>query len=405
MGKRISVKLATHELDRHLQDMGYSDGTLENYRSVWRQFSRFASKRKRRWFSVRLADEYRSFAKIPRYGEVRRRGRVHMARTAMRLLCDFAKTGSCRKYGMPPSTRMLSKRHRTIVDEYLCYQKRRNMSPGTLSNHKRDAERFLVFVASSGFRLEQVGSQGMDSYLQQLGSMRRASLSGIMGRLRAFIRYLDKQGEVSAGLALTIPQVRLYSDARILPTWPRECIEHLLNSVDRSDAVGKRDYVILILAARYGIRSGDITNLRLDNIHWRSEEIAFVQQKTGNALQLPLTVDVGDAIIDYLRNARPASTCRHLLLTCVTPVTPLGPKGICSVVVRQLRRAGIELPDGCRANLRSLRYSVATNLLHADTPLATIASVLGHADLESTHCYLKLDIESLRTVCLDPEGF
>ena len=189
--KRVSVESVTNALECHLREEGYSPITLEPYRSVWKRFSGFASGRKRRWFSDHLADEYRSFARIPAYGTACARGRAHMARTAMRLLCDFAESGSCRKYGTPPSARMLSKRHCAIVNEYLIHEKRRNLAPGTLNHRKRDAERFFMFIESCGFKLARLKPECMDRYLRQFALLQRDTLAGIMGRLRIFVRYLE----------------------------------------------------------------------------------------------------------------------------------------------------------------------------------------------------------------------
>jgi integrase len=178
----------------------------------------------------------------------------------------------------------------------------------------------------------------------------------------------------------------------------------LLAAVDRSSAKGKRDYAMLLLACRLGLRAGDIRALKLDQLHWDDSTIEVTQSKTGVPLILPLTGEVGDALIDYLKSGRPATAHREVFLKVNPPFDPFAADSNLHHIVSYWRRlAGIRFRTAQKRGMHSLRHTLATRLLQKGTPFPTIAEILGHTSLESTRIYAKADVESLRSVALDPE--
>jgi integrase len=188
------------------------------------------------------------------------------------------------------------------------------------------------------------------------------------------------------------------------PVWPPEAVEALLGAVDRSSRLGKRDYAILLLAARLGLRACDIRALKLDNIQWAEARLTLNQSKTGRYLSLPLSEELGQALIDYLRHARPQSPHREVFLRARAPYEPFGPTNpLYGVITGTLRRANISLPRGMPRGLHSLRHTLATRLVQTGKPLESVAAVLGHSSIESTRIYTHLDVGALSSVALDPE--
>jgi site-specific recombinase XerD len=193
-------------------------------------------------------------------------------------------------------------------------------------------------------------------------------------------------------------------DARLPSVWSGADVEALLAAVDRASPKGKRDYAILLLACRLGLRVSDVRGLCLEDLHWREARIEMTQTKTGAPLTLPLTEEVGGALIDYLQHGRPVTPHREVFLRLKAPVEPFsGNDNLHHILTFYRQRAGIVLPAQARSGLHSLRHTVATRLLEAGTPLETIAGILGHLSLESTQIYAKVDIEALRRAALDPE--
>jgi integrase len=152
------------------------------------------------------------------------------------------------------------------------------------------------------------------------------------------------------------------------------------------------------------MRSGDIRDLRLDDLDWERARIRIIQSKTGTPLELPLPSDVGDALIDYLRHGRPVTVRREIFLRNHAPFEPFGPdNNLYSIITDYRRKAGIKLPRLNSSGLHSLRHTLASRLLEAGTPLDTIAGVMGHLSLDTTRLYTRINVEALRQAALDPE--
>ena len=164
--------------------------------------------------------------------------------------------------------------------------------------------------------------------------------------------------------------------------------------------MGLRDFAILQLLATYGLRAGEITHLRLDDIDWRAETLRIRHSKTGAQSLLPLMAPVGEALIDYLRHGRPKTDAREIFIRSRAPYRPLS--GIHSAVCRRMEAAGVK-PAGKRGP-HTFRHARAVSLLRADVPRKVIGDVLGHRSAESTIPYLKLATEDLRAIALEIPG-
>jgi len=221
--------------------------------------------------------------------------------------------------------------------------------------------------------------------------------------MRSFLRFLTMRGILQNDLSAALPKIRVPRDAKIPSVWDQELIVRLLEAVDRGSAKGKRDYAILLLACRLGLRAGDIRTLKLDQLHWEDSTIEITQSKTGTPLRLPLTSEVGDALIDYLKSGRPQTTHREIFLKVNPPFDPFTGNNLHHIVTYWRLLAGIRFRTPQKRGAHSLRHTLATRLLEKGTPFTTIAEILGHSSLESTRIYAKADVEALRTVALDPE--
>jgi integrase len=211
-------------------------------------------------------------------------------------------------------------------------------------------------------------------------------------------------GILQRDLSAELPKIRVPRDATIPSVWDHELIVRLLGAVDRSSAKGKRDYAILLLACRLGLRVGDIRRLKLEDFHWAESTIEITQAKTDMLLTLPLTKEVGEALIDYLKAGRPQTAHREVFVQVNPPFDPFADNDRLHYIVRYWRQqAGITFRSPQKQGLHSLRHTLATRLLQKSTPLPTIAEILGHSSVESTRIYAKAELEALRGVALDPE--
>ncbi|MEA2080796.1 MAG: site-specific integrase [Pseudomonadota bacterium] len=178
----------------------------------------------------------------------------------------------------------------------------------------------------------------------------------------------------------------------------------MLEAVDRSSPKGKRDYAILLLASRLGLRLTDIRTLTLDNLNWDEATIEITQSKTRVPLCLPLTEEVGVTLIDYLRSGRRQTNHREVFLNLRPPFKPFSDNSHLHYVVRYWRElAGIRFNTPQHQEMHSLRHTLATLLLREETPFHVISEILGHATMAATLIYAKADVEALRGAALDIE--
>jgi site-specific recombinase XerD len=266
--------------------------------------------------------------------------------------------------------------------------------------------KFLVFaVGGAGSSLQDLQPKDVSKFIETRRHMKPRTLAGLISALRLFLHYLWVHEIVSQDLGLSLPKIRIPEDAHIPTVWSKDQIDAILSTVDRTSRRGKRDFAILILACRLGIRSKDIRELKLENLDWVQSRIEISQSKTGTSLVLPLLDDVGNAIIDYLQNGRPNSSCREVFLRNRPPIGPIASSSALSSVMNSYReRAGIEVPRNGHGSMHSLRHTLATELLKQATPLGTISNVLGHASMESARIYTKVDVPALRSAALNPDA-
>ena len=196
----------------------------------------------------------------------------------------------------------------TLRDYQQYCKDRLHVRPTTLDRRTRELTIFLDFLHSrKGRTLEEIQALDLSEFVSCRDHLRPKSVSRIVSDVRSFLRFLTMRGILQKDLSGELPKIRVPRDAAIPSVWDQELVIRLLGAVDRSSAKGKRDYAILLLACRLGLRAGDIRQLKLDQLHWDDSTIEVTQSKTGMPLILPLTTEVGEALIDYLKSGRPAN--------------------------------------------------------------------------------------------------
>jgi site-specific recombinase XerD len=211
-----------------------------------------------------------------------------------------------------------------------------------------------------------------------------------------FLRFLIAKGQCAVGLDAAIPTTAHWRLASLPRYLPPDDVERLIASCDRASAVGRRDRAILLLLARLGLRAGDIVHLRLTDIDWQNASI-HVCGKGCRHTRLPLTQEVGRAIIAYLKKGRARTNADTLFIRCRPPFCALGSSDAVTMIVdKALRRTGVVRPSRGAAHL--LRHSLATSMLRQGVLLEDIATILRHRSIETTQIYAKVDIPSLRQI-------
>jgi site-specific recombinase XerD len=279
----------------------------------------------------------------------------------------------------------------------------RGLSPSTLLNYVPAVERFLAerfHNSTPNFaKLRATHVTGfVTRHAHQLSPVR----AGLMvTALRSFFRFLRHRGAIATDLAGCVPTVPNWSLSTLPRFLPAVTVERILECCDRATPVGRRNYAILLLLARLGIRAGEVVGLNLDDIDWNTGRIT-IRGKGGKSAQLPLAADVGTALAAYLRNDRPRSATRRVFLRHRAPLVGFGNSStISSLVRRALKHAGVE---SAHTGAHVLRHSLATSLLRQGGSLDEIGELLRHQSPNTTAIYAKVDVTALHTLALPWPG-
>ena len=261
--------------------------------------------------------------------------------------------------------------------------------------------RFLLSIADQGLRnANEIEAEHIQAFLSSISQTRAKSMDSVVSSLRKLDRYLinsGKSGLPYAGL-LMAPRAR---GRKIYPHMTQDDFSAVVNSIDRSTAIGKRDYAILLLAANSGMRAGDIADIKLSDIDWRRNEIRVTQGKTQVPINLPLQRMVGSALGDYILDGRPKSESPQIFLRVLAPFQRFKDGvSVACVLRRRMGAAGITHKNGDGKTMHGIRRMLGTHMTMEGVPITTIAQVLGHQNTGSTRPYISLDIEGLRECAL-----
>lgn len=280
----------------------------------------------------------------------------------------------------------------------------RALARATIINYVPFVRDFLKGCFSDGrVTLGRLRAADVVRFVQrQVPLLHRKRAKLMTSALRSFLRYARYCGDVTLDLAAAVPVVPNWS----MPSIPRgiatDQVQQLLASIDRSTAIGRRDYAILLLLARLGLRSGEVASLELDDIDWNIGQLT-VHGKSGQRSELPLSTEVGQAIAAYLQRGRPhCTTCRRVFLRAKAPISGFrGQSGVGSLVRHALLRAGINAPT---QGAHQFRHGLATEMLRQGASLGEIGDLLGHRQPQTTKIYTKVDLNALRTLAMPWPG-
>jgi len=248
-----------------------------------------------------------------------------------------------------------------------------------------------------------VGLDDVREFLMAVAPKHQSGMGNTVWAVKRFFRFLNDFG--LSGLRVD-PMLSQVSPRRVraLPRFTQDEVGRLLAVIDTATGVGKRDHAIVLLAVSTGLRCCDITGLRLDDIDWRRDEIRIVQRKTSAPLALPLTIEAGNAVADYVLNARPVSEAPEVFLRAYAPCVRLAGTIGALIMSRYLDAAGIRHKAGDGKTFHALRRTMGTRLIESGADLPMAAQILGHSRIDSSKRYIALDTDSLRECCLPLTG-
>ena len=283
-----------------------------------------------------------------------------------------------------------------LCRRYAAYLVReQGLSQATLSNYLPPVRTFLFErFGSETIELTSLDAGAVTAFvLGQVRHLSPARAKLVVTALRSFLRFLFVEGAIATDLRCSVPTVPLWRMQGLPKALTPEQIQQVLAHCDRTTTVGKRDYAILMLLARLGLRAGEVVALRLDDLHW-SESAMIIRGKGASCDKMPLTREVGEAIVDYLQHGRPACPSRDLFLRSKAPLRGFASSVAISTLVRRaLERAELE-PRSKGAHL--FRHGLACSMLRQGATLEQIGEILRHRHPDTTALYAKVDLPRLR---------
>jgi site-specific recombinase XerD len=319
--------------------------------------------------------------------------------TLRRLLAMLRQLGVTAAKASEPRTR-----HQRFLDDYRRYLlQERGLAEGSLEYFVRYAEQFLSARFDNGdLNLSELCAKHVTDFVQNRAhqlSPGRAKL--LVTSLRSLLRYMRHQGEISIDLARCVPPVAMWSLSTLPKSLPAGAVQRILDHHERETPQGKRNYAVLLLLARLGLRACEIVAMKLDDIDWDNGRIT-IRGKGGHLAQMPLPSDIGEAIALYLRFGRPCCSCRRVFLRHRAPVRGFAHSITVSTIVRRaLIAAGVE---SVRKGAHLFRHTLATDLLRQEVSLDEIGELLRHQSPNTTAIYAKVDLIALRTLALPWPG-
>lgn len=394
------------DLEQELLRLGYTEGSMKFYRNRWKKLMNFAEKHGEPHFTEQLGMDFvREYFGISQddFGRTLPQTQTQELRI-IRMVGDYQLHHSIlrrylkhRQILMDPFFIETSNRFREF-----CEQK--EYSKITTNHYVKQSAYFMDYLASQGITsFEAVTMENINAYIRTLAGFTYKTVEQNICSLRAFFRFLYQEGSISVDFASKMPMVKARKQTAIPSVWTHEELKKLIEAIDRGSPKGKRDYAIILIACRLGLRCTDIKNLCFENFHWAEKKLCFVQSKTSQPMELPLVSDVGWAVIDYLKYGRPKVDSPRIFVRHLAPFLPFSEDDHLQQLIRTyMKKAHIPVLKK-RRGMHSLRHTMASVLLEKDTPLPVISDIIGHLDTNSTAVYLKVDMKRLAECPLDFE--
>jgi integrase/recombinase XerD len=400
MQNNLSITDLIDRTGSELKKEKYAEATIATYEKIWRMFLAYARQNGTSEYSTEFAYEFLRKRFGPLDGLPRNNTQAEYFRGVCKLDEFFhngiisSKRTHLKNYSYPIEYR----------DVILSFMKKRideGLSRSRSSCFSLYLERFAGYIHEIGVKnLNRLSAGHIKRFIEERATLYTAStVSATISCLRSFFAYIHEIGKTEMNLGLFLPNVRYAAENPIPSAFSSDEVKKILDCVDRCNPKGKRDYAMLMLAARLGIRASDICGMVFQSIKWDENKIEFTQQKTGKPVTLPLLNDVGDAIIDYLK-VRPQADTKHVFLRLYPPYQRLNSGSLYEITRTYMTRSGIHIPPGKKHGPHSLRHSLSSMLLENSVPLPVISGILAHSSSDTTKIYLKIDIGQLKECAL-----
>ena len=398
---------ATQFILNQLEINGRAPSTIKNFRNSYNVFINYLQERSFSHVNEEICIEYIYFKtgkKISSFSTTVADSKLNRRMRPLHLLLLYLETGRFQDKVRKQKSFICPKQFVAEFDQYLEYCEYKGYATATIRTHVNPLQDFLKYLDSVGIKkTKAITLSNIEKYLMRHEGKSIKYIGTIIHVLKSYFSFLKENDFITTDINEHFPKVRTPRNGAVPYTWKQEDVLKLLNAVDRQDPKGKRDYAILLIVVRLGLRVGDIRSLKIKNLNWERKTINIIMNKTKQALELPLLDDIGWAIIDYLKNGRPQTLSDCLFIRHRAPFNAFGEsENFHRSLQRYMIKAGINTSK-TRYGMHSLRSTLAKNMLETKSPLPVISETLGHQNINTTGIYLKIDMVGLRKCPLDPE--
>lgn len=290
-----------------------------------------------------------------------------------------------------------------LFTEYYYHYKSLGWSDSSLHQTRRSLHAFSIYLEQISIQsLGDVTEKDIAEFINcRYDTCTQKHKYRTLMDIRRFFQYLQENGIQTRVFEHFFPTIRTFDESEeIRYVFTTEEVNRILAVVDKNSPIGKRDYAILLIASRYGLRACDIKSIQFSDINWMEEKLSITQSKTGEPLELPLFPDVGWAIIDYINNGRPISSCQYIFIIHNAPYDHFV-ASLNHIVNKHINLAGISVKKGMTPGIHAFRRSVASKLLKSGVQISAIKEIMGHNSINTTIKYQKIDISQLSACALE----
>lgn len=405
--ERQTLRELLADLEQELLRLGYTEGSMTFYRGRWRKLQEFARKQGDVHYSEQLGIDFvrECYGIMPDdFSRTLNQSQTQELRV-IRMIGDFRLHRAVLRRYLKHRELLTDPYFVEISQQFAHYcVATKDYSKSTVKHYVTQSAHFMDYLVAQGMPdFSGLDLETIDAYLRTLAGFSYKTVEQNIASLRAFFRFLWAADVIHGDFAAKMPMVKARKHTAIPSVWTPDELTQLIGAIDRGSPKGKRDYAIILMACRLGLRCADIKNLRLSDFHWAEKTLSFVQTKTRRPLELPLVPEVGWAVIDYLKYGRPAVDSDRVCVRHLAPFLPFTDSNhLDQLIEAYMKQAHIPRLKK-RRGMHSLRHTMASVLLEKETPLPLISDILGHLDTNSTAVYLKVDMDRLAECPLDFE--
>lgn len=398
----MDIQQAKTEMIKYYKEYGYSKGYLKRLHAVFNHLINFMDSQGLTNYEESIGEDFLKFKCETSTWEDLSKAHKGTARL-VRTIDHWLKTGTVAPIKERSKKIPFVGEIGTVFNDFIEYAYNVN-NRHTVKHHRIRLTVFYLFLTEKEKSIKDIDAPLIFEYITTLKDTKSLfeRYANILS-LRAFFRYLCKN-ECLTDNSITrweaIMALPKHVPAKIPSVYSPEEVENVIKCIDRSTAIGKRNYAMILLAARYGLRASDIVGLRHCNIDWENNKILIRQAKTDKEIELPLFEEIGSAIIEYLKYGRPKSDLPYIFLSHSIRGGVMTSSRLGGCVADAMRNAGID-STGKRHGTHSLRHSLASNLLKANETMPVISEILGHENTDTTKIYLQIDYNQLLKCALE----